>query len=120
MAYADPQSITVAAVPQTLKRTGFGPTSGTFQTSDGIYKLEASHNYGRRTRRSLRLTGTKISADPLIPAQNVRSSMSVYMVVDTPVNGYTAAEIKDVVKAFTAYLTATSGAAVDSLVGGEV
>jgi hypothetical protein len=46
--------------------------------------------------------------------------MSVYMVVDTPLNGVTAAEAKAVVDAFVAYMAASSGARVTQLLGGEV
>jgi len=45
--------------------------------------------------------------------------MSSYLVVDTPVNGYTVAEAKAVVDALVAYLTASSGAKVAQLLGGE-
>lgn len=119
MALADPQSVIVATVSQTLPRTGSGPNSGSFRTADGKYTLDVSHQYGRRQRRTIRLSDKKISADPLVPSQNVASSMSTYIVVDTPVNGYTAAEAKAVVDALVAYLTASSGARVAQLLGGE-
>jgi len=41
------------------------------------------------------------------------------MVVDVPVNGYTVAEAKAVVDALVAYLTASTGAQVTKLLGGE-
>jgi hypothetical protein len=41
------------------------------------------------------------------------------MVVDTPVNGFTVAEAKGVVDALVAYLTASTGAKVTQLLGGE-
>lgn len=120
LAYADPQSVTVATVAQTLPRTGNGPSSGSFTTSDGKYRLDVSHSYGRRTRRTVRLTESKISADVLVPSNNVRNSMSAYLVVDTPVNGYTVTEAKAVVDALVAYLSASTGARVTQLLGGEV
>lgn len=119
MAYADPQSVTVNAVAQTLARTGSGSGVGQFKTADGVYTLDVSHSYGRRTRRTIGLTSSKISADPLIPSQNVRNSMRAYLVVDHPVNGYTVAEQKYVVDALVAYLTASTGARVTQLLGGE-
>lgn len=119
MSYSDPQTVTVATVAQTLPRVGAGTNSGAFASADGLYRLEVSHAYGKRTRRSVRLTKSKVSADVLIPSQNVRSSMSVYMVIDTPVNGFTNAEIKDVTDALVAYLTSGSGVKVTQLVGGE-
>jgi hypothetical protein len=81
--------------------------------------MTVSHQYGKRTRRQIKLTGSKITADPLVPSQNTRSSMSVYLVADVPVNGYTVAEQKIVVDALVAYLTASTGARVTQLLGGE-
>jgi Cu2+-containing amine oxidase len=62
---------------------------------------------------------SKIVADPLVPTQNQKVSMSTYLVIDHPLTGLTNAEIKQVVDGLTAYLTATSGAKVTSIVGGE-
>jgi hypothetical protein len=119
VSYADPQSVTVNAVPITLPRVSSGTNTGAFAASDGTYRLEVSHAYGRRIRRSIRLTGSKISADPLVPNQNVRSSMSCYMVIDHPVNGYTVTEAKQIVDALVGYLSASTGAKVTQLLGGE-
>lgn len=119
MAYSDPQTVTVNSVPVSLPRTSSGPTSGAFTSSDGTLQLSVSHALGRRHRRSVRLTQNLITADPLIPSQNRPTSMSCYMVVDTPVNGMTNAQIKQVVDALTGYLTASTGARVTQLLGGE-
>lgn len=119
MAFSDPQTLTVNAVAQTLARTGSGTGTGTFSTTDGLYQLSIQNFYGKRTRRSIRFTGSKVSADPLVPSQNVRSSMSVTLGVDMPVNGYTVTEAKQLVDALVAYLTASTGARVTQLLGGE-
>lgn len=119
MSYADPQSVTINAVPVSLPRTSSGTNSGSFTSSDGLVYMSVAHSYGKRTRRTLRLTHSKITSDPLFPSQNVKPSMSTYIVTDVPVNGYTVAEAKQVVDALVAYLTATSGARVTQLLGGE-
>lgn len=119
MSYADPQSVTVNAVAQSMPRIASGTGTGAFQTADGLFQLTVSHAYGRRNRRNIRLTQNKISADALIPSQNVKNNMSCYLVVDTPVNGFTNVEAKYVVDALVAYLTASSGAKVTQLLGGE-
>lgn len=119
MSYADPQSVTVGGSTVSLPRTSAGVNSGAFTAADGNLQLSVSHAYGRRNRRSIRLTQSKTSADPLIPSQNVRNSMSCYMVVDTPVNGFSVTEAKAVVDALVAYLTASTGAKVTQLLGGE-
>jgi len=45
--------------------------------------------------------------------------MTVYFAVDTPVTGYTVQEAKEVGDALVAYLTASSGARLTQLLGGE-
>jgi len=121
MAFADPQTVTINAVANTLPRTGFNPASGIFTKDDGNVKLSVSNQYAaKRTRRSCRLDFRKIAADPLVSAQNILYSMSAYLVVDIPVTGFTVVEQKQIVDALTLYLTATSGARVTQLLGGEV
>lgn len=119
MAFSDPQSVTINAVAQTLARVSNGVNSGAFSKDDGTVALNVSHAYAKRTRRSIRLDHHKIAADPFQTAVNRTVAMSVYMVVDTPTDGYTVAEQKQIVDALTAYLTASSGANVTKLLGGE-
>lgn len=119
MSFADPTSVTLSGSVVSLPRTSAGVDSGTFTSSDGAIQLSVAHSYGRRVRRTIRLNQSKISSDPLIPSQNTRASMSCYMVVDVPVNGFTVAEAKAVVDALTAYLSASTGAKVTQLLGGE-
>lgn len=119
MAFADPQSVTINAVAQTLARTGSGIDSGSFMKDDTSVKLSISHAYNKRNRRVLRLDHWKNAPDPLQPAINTRYNMSAYLVVDVPPQGYTIVEQKQIVDALTAYLTASSGARVTQLLGGE-
>lgn len=115
MAFADPQTV----LTQSLARTGSGLESGSFTKDDGTRKLDIAHQYGRRTRRVIKLTDTKNAADPLNPTINKPYSMSVSLVVDLPSFGYTVAEAKVIADGLVAYLTATSGARVTQLLGGE-
>lgn len=119
MAFADPQSVTINAVANSLPRTSSGPNNGVFTKDDGAVRLQVSHAYGKRVRRTLRIDHTKIAADALQPSTNARYSMSTYLVVDVPVTGYTNTEIKQIVDGLTGYLTASSGAKVTQLLGGE-
>jgi hypothetical protein len=119
MAYADPQSVTINSVAVSLPRTGSAINAGAFTSNDQLVKLNVSHSYGKKTRRVIRLDHSKISADPLNTAQNVKYQMSTYLVTETPVSGYTVAEAKQVVDALVAYLTASTGAKVTQLLGGE-
>jgi len=119
MAFADPQTVTINAVANTLPRVSSGINSGAFKKDDGNVTLEVSHQYGKRTRRAVKLTHRKIAADPLVSSQSIQYSMSTTLVIDTPITGYTVAEAKQIVHALTAYLTATTGARVTQLLGGE-
>lgn len=121
MSFADPQSVTINAVAQNMPRVSSGDNKGTFQKDDATYQLVISHQYGKRTRRTIRLNAQKIAANPFDTSLNQQVSMSVYLVVDVPPNGqgYTITETKQVIDGLTAYLTASSGAKVTQLLGGE-
>lgn len=119
MAFTDPQSITISGVPISLPRVSSRENASDYLSSDGLVKLVASSAYGRRTRRTLRVDHSKISADVFIPSQNVRQSMSCYIVFDTPASGYTNAEQKAVYDGFKTLITASSDALIVKLLGGE-
>lgn len=119
MSFSDPQSVDVGAGAVSLPRVGSGLGEGTFTSNDGLVKLSIKNAYGKRTRRTIRLDVDKIAADPLISAQNIRYSMSAYLVIDTPLTGFTVAQAQDVVEGLTGLLSASSGAALTKLLGGE-
>jgi hypothetical protein len=119
MSFADPQSVTINAVAQSLPRTSSGVNAGTFSKDDATVVLKVSHQYGKRTRRTVRLDCSKIASNPFDTSLNQSVSMSAYLVVDVPIQGYTITEQKQIVDALTAYLTASSGARVTQLLGGE-
>lgn len=116
---ADPQSVTINAVAQSLPAVSRALNASTYRKDDGNVTLSISNSYGKRTRRSVRLDFRKIAADPLVSAQNIVYTMAAYLVIDTPITGFTVAEAKQIVDALTAYLTASSGAKVTSVLGGE-
>lgn len=120
MAFSDPQSITINAVALSLARTDQDP-KGVFVTSDGLVKetIGQEANGANRYRRLLRLDHSKIAANPFDSTLNAKYNMSVYIVVDVPAVGYTVAEQKQVTDGFVAYLSATSGARMSQLLGGE-
>jgi hypothetical protein len=118
VAFADPQSVTINSVAQTLPRISSGVNTGAFQKDDTTVKLSVNHQYGSRTRRQIRLDHKKVAPD-VFTADNTTYSMSAYLVVDVPTTGYTIAEQKQIVDALTAYLTASTGAKITQLLGGE-
>lgn len=115
---ADPQSVTINAVASSLPRTISGPPS-TYQKDDGNVKLMVSHQFGKRTRSTVRLDFRKIAADPLVSAQSIEYGMSAYLVVDRPTTGFTLVEAKQIVDGLTGWLTASSGANTTKVLGGE-
>lgn len=120
MALLDPQSITINAVATSLPRTAFGTDSGAFRSSDGNMKLSVSHSYGKDIRSLLRFDHQKITPDTLRPDVNVLNGVRVYTVIQRPANGsYTATEVKQIVEAHNAKLSANSGALITQLLGGE-
>lgn len=119
MAFTDPQTVTISAVPISLPRVSTGNNVSSYTSADGLVSLKAEHAYGRRTRRVLRIDHGKITTDPFIPAQNTKVSMSNYIVFDVPVAGYTNAEALAVYAGFKTLFTASSDALITKLLGGE-
>jgi len=114
----DPQSVTINAVAQSLPATLRGINESAYTKDDGNVKLSIKHSYGNRVRRVVRLDFKKIAVDPLTSV-NKEFSLAAYLVIDTPKVGFTNAEAKQVVDGLTAYLTASTGAKVTSVLGGE-
>jgi hypothetical protein len=119
MAFTDPQSITISGAASSLPLTSRGQDGADYKSSDGLITLTARHAYGRRTRRVLRVDHSKLTTDPFLPTQNVKVSMSNYIVFDLPPAGYTNAEALAVYNGFKTVYTAASDAVITKLLGGE-
>lgn len=118
--FADPQSITINAVAQSLPAISRGENDSKYLKSDGSVKLTIGHQFrAERNRFTVRVDQTKISADPLVTANNKVYSQSVYIVVDKPTVGFTDTEAAYLVAALAGWLTASSGANVAKVLGGE-
>jgi len=117
---SDPQSVTpTGGSAVSLPTVGRGLNQSIYQSADGNTVLTISHNLGKRKRTQVRLDFSKIAADPLISAQNIKYSMSAYMVIDTPITGFTVAEAMAQAGGLLAYLSASTNAKVTSVLGGE-
>lgn len=115
--FADPQTVTVNAVAQTLPAISREPMKSTYREDIGEYELVISHQENRsRNRRTVRLNRVKTTSDPFIPANNVEVSHSVYLVIDAPLAGFTNTELKDDALGLAAWLTSAN---VLKVLGGE-
>jgi hypothetical protein len=119
MSFTDPQTITISGVTTPLPRTSVEEDRSEYTSADGLIQLIASHDIGKRTRRMLRIDTSKLSPDPFKPSENVKVSMSCYMVFDIPPAGYTNAEALAVYNGFKTQFTANTDALVVKLLGGE-
>jgi len=107
-------------VAQSLARTGSGLYKGSFQTADGLFKVNVAHSLGSKfNQRVFRLDRTQTVADVLTTGNSFNITDSVWVVSKTPVVGLTAAQQKQLPDGLLAYLTASSGAAITKLLGGE-
>jgi hypothetical protein len=119
MSFTDPIALTINAVPYTLPKVSTQGDDTTYQTSDGLIVVRASHEGGKRNRHLLRIDHSKVTADPFIPAENVKIGMSNYLVFDVPLSGYTATEALQIYQGFKAWFSASSDAVITKLLGGE-
>jgi len=119
MAFADPQSIKISGTTTSLPRVSTGKGESEYESGDGLIALKASSQYGKRTRRTLRVDSSKITADPFIPAQNVQVSTSCYVVFDIPPAGYTSAELLAIFEGFVEAAKASEFTLIKKLLGGE-
>ncbi len=115
--FAEPQSVTVNAVANSLPRVSFGDRKGKFSTAVGDLLLTISHDLKSRNRRNIRLDFSKTAADPLLDGVSRQYSMSAYVVVDHPKVGFSNTEVKNNLKALVDYLGVAGN--LDKIVGGE-
>ena len=114
---ADPQSVTINAVATSLPRTQQGATQNTYTSADGKTSMITKQNItSARFRREVRLSQTKIAADP-ISTLNKESGVSVYLVIDEPKSGiFSDTEIGYLVEALKSWLTSAN---YNKVLGGE-
>lgn len=117
--FADPQSVTVNAIAKSMPRiSSSNPTkSGLFSTPDGDFQFTVSQNAtASRFRREVRLTQSKVAADP-ISAVNKQVSTSVIITVDEPRWGFSDTELGYLTSGLVAWFTAANR---DKMLGGEL
>lgn len=120
MSLADPQTITISAVTTSLPRISVGQDESTYASSDGAITMRVSHQHGKgRVRRMVRFDTSKISPDVFRDDLNVEKTCGLYVVIDQPEDGFTAAELLAFWTGFKTQLAASSDAIIVKLLGGE-
>lgn len=116
---ADPQSIKISGTTKSLPRTDVQGSSSTYTSEDGLTTVKLSTTKSRRKRHVVRVDVEKTAADPFVPAQNKVVSMSFYMVIDRPLEGYTNEEALKVAEGLIEMVSASTFSLLKKLLGGE-
>jgi hypothetical protein len=119
--YADPITVTVAAVPVDLPRV-FQPVGGgpsLFIAPDESLKVEISHQVvgGRRERHLLKVSKKALTPDPFDSSRINESTCSAYVVIDNPKFGFSDAELGEVAQGLIDFLDVPDN--LSKLIGGE-
>lgn len=101
---SDPQSVTYNGASVSLPLISRTGRASTYASADGSLTLDIAHTVRNSREQSLvKLTQKKVTADPLIPANNRPYNMTVHVVVNRPYDmGYTDAEAQLVYDALVA------------------
>lgn len=119
MAFGDPQKIKVTETEKTLPRVDTGSFKSVYLNDDGTHRLTISTQNGKRKRHVARIDLSKITTDPFDSSQNVEVGTSAYVVIDRPLAGFTNAECKKLVEGLVGFLSASTYAATDKILGSE-
>lgn len=109
MAYADPQTVTINGVANTLPRVLTDGLKSVYQNSDETLVLTISHEILKngRIRSMARLDQRKVVADPLT-AVNDYQTLTEYKVIDRPSYGFVLNDVSYLDTAFNTWLGATN------------
>jgi len=87
-----------------------------YANSDSSVQAVISSIRGRRRRHTARLNLSKVAASLLNPSQNEEQSCSAYLVVDTPLSGYSNEELRKLVEGLKTLMTEAN---IKKLLGSE-
>lgn len=114
--FADPQSVTVNAVAESLKRIKTGDQRSTYRSVDGEFELTVTHDEKNRCRRAVVLTQKIVAEDPFLTGTNRSYSQSASLVLNHPAVGFTSTQIDNLAQALVDY---ASDALIDQIIAGE-
>lgn len=105
----------------TAPRVSTGAFNSVYETSDGLNKLTLSttESNSNRKRHLVRIDVEKLTTNIYEETKKQAVSMSVYLVVDRPVNGYSVAEAQALVKGLVGLLSASTYSLTEKVLGGE-
>jgi len=108
VAFTDPQVITVATVAQSMPRILSSGLSSTYQKNDKNYTFKISHQEsGVRVRSLVRVDFRAVVADEL-SGDNHYQNLSVQLVIDRPITGFTATQVYDLIAGLKTWLDSTN------------
>jgi hypothetical protein len=120
--FADPMSVDFLGEKAFARIDSGRPNKGTWVFDDGAglqLRLDVSQNStAARFRREIRITRTKVAADPLT-AVNKEVSASVILSFDEPRYGFSDADLSGMLGSLTDTLADDSGLVVTKLLNGE-
>lgn len=120
--FKDPINIQLNGNAKSLPRVYEEKNGTAYRTFEGDLSIDIAHSYvakrGRR-RSMLKLTTNQIVADAYVANTKRPVSMSAYVVIDSPLLGFSAQDKENLVVALADYLKATSNEAAKKLIGGE-
>jgi ABC-type Na+ efflux pump permease subunit len=122
MALTDPTKFkNDAGTEVTAPRVSSGDFKSVYSTSDGLNKLtvSTSQSNSSRYRHLVRVDVEKLATNIYEESKKQSVSMSVYLVVDRPKNGYAVADAKKLVEGLVGLLSASSYSVVEKVLGGE-
>lgn len=110
--FTDPQVVTVNAVAQSMPRISSDGRKATYQKNDQSYTMTISHIETKgRVRSMVRIDQRAIVPDPLT-AVNDYETLSVYLVIDRPLAGFTTVQVQQLATGFKTWLDDTAVAKV--------
>jgi hypothetical protein len=109
MAFPDPTVFTVNSIAKSMARISSTGTSSTYQTADGLFRLEISHQSSRkdgknRVRSLVRFTQKAVVTNPL-DSTNDYDTLPIQVVFDHPEFGFTDVQMGQNAAALFAFLS---------------
>jgi hypothetical protein len=116
--FADPQSITVNAVAQSMPRVETSTRKSIYQKNDQTFTLTISHQTGKdqRIRHLARFDQRAIVTNPLDNTKQDYDTLTFYVVIDRPSYGFSMTQTEQLIAGFKTWLDNTC---IDKLFGQE-